>query len=70
MNLVLLTQSEFKSFSEKHPLSSFYQTAEWGTLKEKNTWKSHLIGLKDNNNIVAACLLLSKKVPLNFNIFY
>jgi len=70
MELVKLTEKEFSKFSEKHPQTSFYQTVEWGHLKETNNWEMHLLGLKDGKKIVAGCLLLSKMTPIKRKMFY
>ena len=64
MKLVNLTTKEFKEFSDKHPQITFHQTEEWANLKKVNGWNSHFIGLKDNNKIKGAALLLSKKIPI------
>ncbi len=66
-----LTQKEFNEYAKNHMLSSFFQSSYWGTLKEHNGWKSHLVGLKQDKEIVGAALLLSKKIKfLNKSIFY
>lgn len=71
MQLVELSEKEFKEFADNHPQISFHQTVEWGKLKEENGWKSHLLGLKDQNKkIVAGCLLLSKMTPIKRAMFY
>lgn len=70
MELVELTEEDFKKFADNHPQISFHQTHEWGELKEENDWKMHLIGLKDNKNIVAGAMLLSKMTPIKKNMFY
>lgn len=70
MELVELTEQEFKEFADKHPQISFHQTNEWGHLKETNGWKMHLIGLKENNEILAGALLLSKMTPIKRKMFY
>ena len=63
MNLVTLTKKEFKKFADKHEQITFHQTEEWANLKKNNGWDAHYVGLKDNNKIVAAALLLAKTVP-------
>ncbi len=66
-----LDVKEFDAFAKEHSLSSFFQSSYWGKLKEHNGWKMHLVGIKENDNIVAASLLLSKKINfINKNIFY
>lgn len=70
MELIELTEKEFKTFADSHPQINFHQTNEWGHLKEKNGWQMHLIGLKDNDRIVAGALLLSKMTPIKRKMFY
>lgn len=66
-----LTIKEFNEYAIKHSQSSFFQSSYWGDLKEKNGWKMHLVGIKKDGEIIAASLLLSKKVKLiNKDIFY
>lgn len=66
-----LTEQEFNEFSNSYKDSLFYQTSSWGKLKESTGWKYFLVGLKDNNEIKAASLLLAKKIPvINKYIFY
>lgn len=70
MEFLELTEEEFSKFSRNHEEASFYQTTEWGTLKKDNGWDSHFVGIKEKNKIIAASLLLSKKVPLGNKMFY
>lgn len=70
MKFVKLEEREFDNFASKHPYSSFYQTSSWGHLKEANGWNMHLLGVKDGNKIIAASLLLSKKTPIGYYMFY
>ncbi len=66
-----LTDEEFNAYAKTHPNNTFFQSSYWGDLKEFTGWKKHLVGLKENNQILGATLLLSKKVPiLSKNIFY
>lgn len=64
MKLTVLTKKEFKIFADKHPQITFHQTEAWANLKKGNGWQSHYIGLKNDDKIVAAALLLAKQVPI------
>lgn len=64
MKLVNLTKKEFKKFADKHEQVTFHQTEEWAKLKKKNNWEAHYLGLKEQNNIVAGALILSKEIPV------
>ena len=71
MKLRKLNNTEFKKFADKHSQITFHQTKEWGNLKEKNGWIPYYVGLEDNTRIVAAALLLAKRIPIiNKYLFY
>lgn len=70
MKFTELTESEFEQFAYTHPQASFYQTINWGKLKEENGWKMHLVGIKKNEKIIAATLLLEKDTPIHKKMFY
>ena len=64
MKLVSLSKEEFKKYVDKHPQITFHQTEEWANLKKVHGWEAHYIGLKEENKIKAAALLLSKNIPV------
>ena len=70
MELKELTSKEFESFASKSPLITFHQKESWGKLKKKNGWDYELLGLIDNDTVIAATLLLNKKMPLGLKMFY
>lgn len=66
-----LSADEFNEFSIKCSQSTFFQSSYWGDLKSLTGWQSHIVGIKENDEIKGASLLLSKKIPvLNRYIFY
>lgn len=70
MEFVLLNEEEFRRFENKHIYGSFYQTVEWGKLKENNGWDPFYVGVKEDNKVIAASLLLRKKVFNKISIMY
>lgn len=70
MEFVILNQEEYLDNLKKFSTYSFYQHPNWGKLKEENGWKTHLLGVKKAGNIIAMTMVLSKKVFLNYSIFY
>ena len=71
MKLVNLNKEEFKKFADQHEQITFHQTEEWANLKKNTGWTSYYVGLKDQNNILAAALLLSKEIPfIRKKMFY
>ena len=70
MTIKEININEFDSFTNKHVLGSFYQTSNYGKLKEKEGYKALYIGAYDNSNLVGAFLLLSKSISLNVKYGY
>lgn len=63
MHIETLTIEEYNSYERNHPLTSFYQTINYGMLKAENNYDYELIGLKDNNNhILGSSLILIKEI--------
>lgn len=66
--LEILTEKEFNEFTSKHENGIFFQCSKWGELKSGTGWKYELVGMKEDDKIVSASLLLFKKIPV-FNKF-
>jgi len=66
-----LKEKEYREFWRSTPNNHFMQSYEWGQVQKKSRDQIPCyIGLKDNDKIVAAALLLKKKTPLNMCYFY
>lgn len=70
MEFVELSCEEFKKVQDNFSKSTYLQTVEWANIKKQNGWIPYYVGLKENNDIIGICLLLSRKVMLNKSIFY
>lgn len=70
MNLCELTETEFRNFLDHHPLKTFLQTPEIAHLREKSGWKIYYVGLKENNTILAATMMLSSGKFFKKQVFY
>lgn len=70
MKFCVLDEEEFRSFLDQHPLKSFLQTPEIAHLKEKAGWNVHYVGIKENDKIVAASMMVSRKRYLGRCEFY
>lgn len=70
MEFVELSMEEFKNIQDNMPLNSFYQTVEWGEFKAINEWKVCYVGVKKENRIISATMLLFKKFLGSKNLFY
>lgn len=56
-----LTNEEFINFTNNFELKSIYQTPEYGYIMDKQGYNHILVGLIDNNKIIAASLILIRK---------
>ena len=73
LKLTHVEKEQFDLFVKNHPTKShFLQSLSWGEFsKIKKNLTPYYLGLvNENNEIVAATLLLEKKLPMNFSYFY
>ena len=64
MKIVEISEKEYNSFIKNYKDSLFFQSIEWANYKEDSGWEKIIIGLKDDNKVLAAAILLGKKLPL------
>ena len=67
MNIRVLTMDEFNDFASKHPLQSYYQSLNYAKLQAEQGYEYEFVGYCENQTVLAASLILSKKVK---NITY
>lgn len=60
-----ITMFEFNDFCNNHPFGSFYQTSNYAILAAEDEFDYDYIGYFENNNLVAASLILIKKITFN-----
>lgn len=70
MKFVEIKETEYEKFWENHPLKTFLSSKEIGILREKNGWNKYFVGLKENNKVIAATMLVSHKRRLSKYEFY
>ena len=73
LKLNLVEKEKYDEFVKSHPTKShFLQSLAWGEFsKAKKNLTPHYLGLvNENDEIVAATLLLEKKLPMNLCYFY
>lgn len=69
MQIIELQELQFKNYSHIHSARNIYQTVEYAKVLEKKGYTKSYLGLiNENNSLVAACLLMTKK--LNKKYFY
>lgn len=61
-----LTIYEFDAFAKTHMLKSYHQTSSYALLMDENGYDYNLIGYYENDKIVAASLILLKKINNRF----
>ena len=54
-----ITEKEYRKFWENHPLKTFLSSPEIGKLREKSGWKTKYVGVKKEDDLVAATMLVS-----------
>ena len=63
MKIIMLTQQQFKNYSNLHHQRNFGQTIEYSLLEENRNYNKVFLGLVDeSNNLHAATLLLIKNI--------
>ncbi len=70
MKFVELEKQEFIEFSSSHPQGLFFQSPYWIEIKEQNGWQGKIVGIKKDGEIIAATILLIKKVIGNIRFAY
>lgn len=70
MKIEELESNEYEEYISKNKYTTFYQKEYWGKLKKDGGWNYKLVGMKKNNKIFGATLLLFKNLPLGLKLFY
>ena len=65
-----LTEKEYQKYWENHPLKTFLSSTEISKLREKRNWETFYVGVKENNEIIAATMLLRRKSHFKKYEFY
>ncbi|MEG2283036.1 MAG: peptidoglycan bridge formation glycyltransferase FemA/FemB family protein [Bacilli bacterium] len=66
-----LDKTDYDNFVKHHQKSHFLQSYPWGEFeKEYDNWLPHYLGIKDNDTLVGATLLLEKKLLFGYKFFY
>ncbi len=71
MEFVELTKEEFARIENDLPGSTYLQTTTWARVKANNNWDSYYVAVKnEKGKIIAASLLLARRILLHKKIFY
>lgn len=63
-----LDKKEYDKFISNYPMASFMQEYNWANIKDN--WGYFHCGLYKNNELIAVCLVLVKKIIKNIKMFY
>lgn len=63
-----LSEAEFNLFSTHHPKENYLQTVEMAHLLKIRGWKVNYVGLKNDEQIIAAAMLSG--LPIKFGYYY
>ena len=71
MKIKTLDYKEFNAFSLKYKNSNYYQTSYYGDVMKKSGFDVDYLGFYNNNNdLIGASLILSKKIFMNYKFAY
>ena len=70
MQFIEISKEEYRKFWEDHPLKSFLSAPEIGDLRKSHGWDVYYVAVKDEENIIAASLLLGHKRHFGKYEFY
>ena len=58
MKFQVLTEKEYQRYWENHPLKTFLSSIEIANMRKKKNWDVFYVGVKENNGLIAATMLL------------
>ena len=70
MNFQEITEKEYTSFLNNHPLRTFLHTPNIAKMRAVDGWEHIYLGIKNNNKIIAATMLLSRNEFASKKEFY
>lgn len=70
MKLYELSESEFREFLDQHPLKTFLQTPEIAKFRKNLGWDIYYVGLKEDDHLIAATMMVAKGKFFGKKIFY
>ena len=63
MEIKNISEIEYENFIKEYTDILFFQSVEWAKFKSKTNWDMEIIGLFEGENLKAASILLSQKLP-------
>lgn len=63
-----LNIDEYDLYAKNHKLNNIFQCSSWA--KTKSNWDNLYVGVKENEKLICACMILIRKLPFGFNFAY
>lgn len=70
MEFQKITEEEYRSFWEMHPLKTFLSAPEIAELRKSAGWECHYVGVKEEKKLIGAAMLLSHDRHFRKKEFY
>lgn len=68
MQFTTLSEAEFSSFSNTHELKNLWQSTEMAHIREKRGFTIYYVGIKEDNNILAAAMITTIPVFMKYTL--
>lgn len=70
IELLSMTEEEYRNFTESRKNTHFLQSYEWGQVSKERNLIPYYLGLKVDGEFKCSALLLKKCLPLGYSYFY
>ena len=70
MQFLEITEKEYTTFWENHPCKTFLSSPKISKLRKESLWDTYYVGVKENDKLVAASMLLAHKRHFGVYEFY
>ena len=65
-----ISKKEYEEFVQSSKYGHFMQSYDFGQIRKEKNFIPHYVGLKENNKLVCAALLLEKKLLMGYSYLY
>lgn len=70
MQIVTLKELDFETYAKDHEYASYYQTVEYGNVLKSMGFNVHYLGIKENDRLIGASLIVFKEIYMGKKIAY
>ena len=65
-----ISREEYEEFVQNSKYGHFMQSYDFGQIRKEKNFIPHYVGLKENNKLICAALLLEKKLVMGYSYLY